>query len=294
MKKALILYNPLAGDRQGERIAQVLGRVLEERGLAVEDYQSKSGPDLAKGAGLACQRGMDYLFVLGGDGSVQDALNGLKAYEKKPVLGIIPMGTGNLLATTLGIKGKPDQIIGELDLERKKFIDVGQAGDRVFGYIFSLGQVSKKIHETDKEDKKTFGVLAYGREILGSGPDFPAYDLRLDIDGQVIEGSFTHLLISNTTRLGDHQYADGANKPDDGLFNVFAFKKMSGGQMVNLAIQALRGEMEESDRVALYTGRRVKVSSDQEEVPTDLDGDKGPSLPLKLEVLEDFVEVLYI
>lgn len=294
MEDAIIVYNPMSGDGQAPKYVDLLKEKLETNEIHTEEYKSKNQEDMVSAAHMACQKAFTYLFVLGGDGSVNDILNGMLGESYKPILGIIPLGTGNIISGNLGFKGSPDSIIDSLNLEERDFIDIGLAGNKAFGYMFSIGEIPKMIQETDRDEKKWLGQLAYAKEILSSGLEFSTYHLLVESNSGRIEGDFSHLIVSNSTHFKDLQFAQGANKPNDGLFNVYLFKAMTNGEMLSLAVDAARGQIQENENVIFFATEALSILTKSEEVPTDMDGDKGPSLPLECKVLPKFVEVLVV
>src|SRR5580692_10365487 len=107
MRKALLLYNPLSGPRQGRRVNQVESAqaVLRAGGVTVTSTPTAGPSDAASQVRQAISEGCDTVFACGGDGTVHDVVQGLVGSDG--VLGVIPLGTANSLANDLGLPQSP-------------------------------------------------------------------------------------------------------------------------------------------------------------------------------------------
>ena len=111
MKTARIIYNPTAG-KEGfqEKLPAVLTR-FEDAGYITSTHATTGPDDATYAARFACEQGFDLVVASGGDGTVNEVINGLAEYEARPELGIIPMGTVNDFARALKISNDIDEAV---------------------------------------------------------------------------------------------------------------------------------------------------------------------------------------
>lgn len=291
--KGRILWNPKAGEGKAAEYVQILKERLEKSGSQVEVLETKSQEDLIQKAHESCDNETTHLFLFGGDGTLNDAFQGLARGKKRPILGIVPMGTGNLIAGGLGISTNPEEWIESMDFEQWRWIDIGKANEEYFGYSFSLGDIPRLIQDTDRGLKKTMGQWAYVKEILANGMDFAMHSLRIENKGKSWEKNYSHVVVSMTTQVKELHFAQGANEANDGLFNVYLFEEMGSMDLLQMVRKGYEGGLEEHEKVKFFMTNSLKISSEEIEIPTDIDGDPGPSLPVEISIVPSFVQILY-
>ncbi|HEY6183629.1 MAG TPA: diacylglycerol kinase family protein [Terriglobales bacterium] len=170
MRKALLLYNPLSGRRSERRLQNIedAASTLQSVGVEVLSSPTRSASDATEQARHAVTSGYDTVFACGGDGTIHDVLQGL--VETDVALGIIPMGTANVLAHDLGLPRRPDKAAhAALSAERRR-IAVGKvecrdlAGNeltRYFAVALGVGADAHLFYKLDPALKRRFGMLSY-------------------------------------------------------------------------------------------------------------------------------------
>ena len=170
MRKVLLLYNPLSGQRSERRLQEIesVQAILRRAGVDVSSSPTKSAADATAQAHRASASGYDAVFACGGDGTVHDALQGLVGTEV--ALGIIPMGTANVLAHDLGLPLRAEKAAhAALSVEPRR-IAVGKvecrdlAGNelvRFFTVAVGVGADAHLFYKLDPALKRRFGMLSY-------------------------------------------------------------------------------------------------------------------------------------
>lgn len=157
-KSLLVVYNPVAGWRRPGLLDRVVA-LLEEAGATVVIRRTATRGDAERHARAARDRGYDRLLVAGGDGTINEAVNGL-AGSALP-LAIVPMGTANVLATEIGLKAEARDI-AEAALDGPVVrIALGQVGERRFVLMAGVGFDAEVVRTVDPKIKQRFGKLAY-------------------------------------------------------------------------------------------------------------------------------------
>jgi diacylglycerol kinase family enzyme len=224
------LLNPQSGTADH---AGYVRQHMRARGFAVDETESKAHAiDLAREAG---RDGASTLAVCGGDGTVNDALQGL--YEVDALgdvtLAVVPTGTANLLAGTVGIRDV-DHGIEVADTGAPRAVDVGVADDHPFVVSCIAGLPADASTATSDELKERFGTLAFlvagARETLAFDP------LHIRVvtdDGVVFDGSALSVLVGNARKFVEE---GGQAAMEDGEFDVAVVEEMPASNAVTEAV----------------------------------------------------------
>jgi YegS/Rv2252/BmrU family lipid kinase len=234
--------------------------------LWYEVPKSKKAPKQVR---AAVKAGVDLLIVWGGDGMVQRSINVL-AGSKIP-LAIIPAGTGNLLATNLGV---PPTIEGAVDLAfrgKRRRIDLGKVNGEHFAVMAGVGFDGAMIQDADKGLKDRLGKLAYVwtglRHVDGEAPK-----AQVSIDGTPwFDDEASCVLIGNVGTItgGIHAFDDA--KPDDGWLDVGVTTAQGALQWARALGSMAVGRSDRSPFVRMTRARRVDVKLDGK-LEYELDG----------------------
>ena len=247
-----------------------LRRVLDDEGfpepLWYEVAKSSQAPKCAR---RAMAEGADVLFVWGGDGTVQrciDAVAGTGA-----VVAVLPAGTGNLLATNLGI---PQDIAGAVKIGLhgdRQPLDTGTVNGEHFTAVAGAGLDALMIRDADAGLKDRFGRAGYlwaGARNLAASP----VRAKVDVEGRrFYKGKITCVLVGNVRDVfGGIEVFDGS-RPDDGLLEFGVVTAKSLTQWVRTLSRVVLGRAERSPFVVTTRGSRMKVTFDRPTV-YELDG----------------------
>jgi YegS/Rv2252/BmrU family lipid kinase len=224
------------------------------------------------GAGQAAQAvrdGAQLVFVCGGDGTVMACVTALAGTEV--ALAVLPAGTGNLLATNLGLTGDVATGIEVVLQGGRRRIDVGAVGDQCFAVMAGMGFDAQMLDATNDTAKKSIGWLAYVAGAIRHLRDRPMrIRLRLD-DRPPISRRPRTVLVGNVGRLqGGMRLLDEA-QPDDGLLDVAVLSPTTLWHWASLAWGVLRRK-KSVPRMETFTAARVEIRSNRAQ-PRQLDGD---------------------
>ncbi|MEO5937044.1 MAG: diacylglycerol kinase family protein, partial [Terriglobales bacterium] len=180
MRRAALLYNPTSGQRRHLRLARVeaAARALNAGGVATTLIPTKAPGSAGRQAAEAVTQGHDAIFACGGDGTVHEVLQGMVAHAPAVPLGIIPLGTGNVLAFDLGIPRDPARAAetqlkyvqrpiaaGHIEFQTRD----GGRDSRYFTLIVGVGPDALAFYRVQAGMKKRLGMLEYLRQGLRVG-----------------------------------------------------------------------------------------------------------------------------
>jgi diacylglycerol kinase (ATP) len=238
--RSALIYNPTAGRRRHAQVLEPILEALRKGGLDVEPVPT-GGPGQA--TGLARERaaaGFDPIIAFGGDGTVREVAAGLLASpDTDSALGILPGGTTNVLAMSLGLPLDPLQAARLLPRLRPQPLDVGLVNEAPFLMMISAGLDSSVLATLDTRLKWRFGKAAIVWQGLQEWWRYPYPRFQILADGEPFEASF--VAVSNIPYYGGaYALAPGA-RPHDGLLDLVLFR--GGGRLETIAFAAdlLRG-----------------------------------------------------
>lgn len=275
MNPLLVVTNASAGSADDERVGAAL-TVLEEHA----DVRVESCADPAELDGVLGSRDGRTVVLVGGDGSVHTAVDRLLArgeLSPQDPLGLVPLGTGNDLARTLGIPLDPAEAATALLSATPRTLDlaVDDAGGVVVNAVH-LG-VGAEAAERASALKERLGKAAYavGGVLAGAGAD--GWDLRVEVDGEPLRLDDAVLMVGlaiGRTIGGGAELAPDA-EPDDGLLDVVV--ATSTGPLARLGFGVAMRDGEHVDRDDVRTVRARTVTVTGESFPLNADGElSGP------------------
>lgn len=279
-----VIINPALGWRVP--VLKRLNNVFQPRGVRWNVSVTNRAGDGRRLAQEAVAAGADLVAVFGGDGTVAEVASGLVGSEVP--LAILPGGTGNVMATELGIPRHLNRAARLIFDERSRLrpIDLGQIGEQCFLLRASVGFEAAVAEKASREMKDRFGLLAYGIAVVQALGEPLAARYRLTIDGQVVECEGFSLLIANAGSIGRLNLSLAASiQPDDGLLDVM---------VIDTALTMLATVMR-LDELAVslqhWQGRQVAVSAEPVQ-HVQGDGDLFGHTPITATVLPGVIQVI--
>ncbi|HZG73642.1 MAG TPA: diacylglycerol kinase [Chondromyces sp.] len=290
MKRARIIYNPTSGRELFKKHLPEVLEKLEQAGYETSAHATTGAGDATKAARAAVERRFDVVIAAGGDGTLNEVVNGLAEQEYRPKFGVIPMGTTNDFARALQI---PRDIQGAVDIivnGETVPVDIGRMNDRYFINIAGGGRLTELTYEVPSKLKTMLGQLAYYLKGIEMLPSIKATEVTIEYDGKLFEGEVMMFLIGLTNSVGGFEKLAPDSSVNDGLFSLLVVKKTNLAEFIRIATLALRGEHLQDPHVLYTQANRIKVHSPQK-VLLNVDGELGGSLPGDFENLYRHLEV---
>ncbi len=278
--KIVVLGNPIAGGGQARQRIDALAARLRERGHDTEVQLTERAGDAALRA-RRLEPDVDRLVVVGGDGTLNEALNGLPDPTRVP-LAQLPTGTANLLARDLRLPFDAEGTARLLDAGELRHLDMGCAGGRRFLMLVSAGFDALVTQELAGRRRGTLGFVGYARPILRALRRYRPPRLRVAVDGG--EPLACGLVIaSNTRNYGGLFTVVREARCDSGQLEVCLFTRASLPSLIRVAVQGLFGGVSDKRGVVHLRGRRVSIGA-EEPTPVEVDGDYFGTTPVDVEL----------
>ncbi|RYG60604.1 MAG: lipid kinase [Alphaproteobacteria bacterium] len=284
-RRALVILNGNA--RQGAAMADKVEEALTARGIGFLPVRLKKGVDASALIDLHA-KDVDRVIVGGGDGTLNAAARGLMASGLP--LGILPLGTANDLARTLGIPTDLEAAIDVIAAGKTRAIDVGEVNGSPFFNVASVGFSAELAKNLTKEAKRKWGVAGYAMtaaKVLWKSKPFSA---------TLAYGTKEEHVHTLQVAIGNGHYYGGGMKvaadarPDDGKLDIYSLEVMHW-----LELPAMLPMLRSGTHAAWPTVRGLRVDAfelrTRKPMPVNADGEIVTMTPAKFRVREGAVKV---
>jgi diacylglycerol kinase (ATP) len=265
--RARVVLNPSSGRERGPEHVELLTTKLKHRYDDVTIVVTSGDGDAERAATIAVADGCDALFVAGGDGTLNEAMNGLVTAGglAEMVVGIVPFGTGNDFAAALGIPLETEPALEILLEGRERAVDLGEVNGRVFVNTSGGGFIAEVSAAVTPQLKTIAGRLAYligGAQVLFEFEPVGASVTLSPGPVQVSRSLYAFAVCNSRLIAGGRLIAPNA-LIDDGMLDVCLIEAMSAIEFVALARKVADGEHVKDPRVLYYQAQSVRVELDR-------------------------------
>ena len=278
MKRARLIYNPSAGREQIKRQLPYILERLEKGGYETSTHVTTGERCAEDAASLAVERGFDLVIAAGGDGTINEVINGIAEKPNRPRFAILPAGTTNDFARALGIPRSLEKACDVICEGYEMPIDIGKVNDQYFINIAGGGKLTELTYEVPSKLKTMLGQLAYYLKGIEMLPQVRPTEVTIEYDGRLFEGDVMLFLVANTNSIGGFEQLAPSASVNDGMFDLLILKKLNLPEFIRVATLALRGEHLQSPYVIYTKASRVKVKT-KDKMQLNLDGEYGGLLP---------------
>ncbi|MBI2147441.1 diacylglycerol kinase family lipid kinase [Candidatus Woesearchaeota archaeon] len=218
--KALLILNPAANSGKQDRQLKRIRRMFQRR-KHVLDIVETTKPNDATRIAKGRKKAYDVIIAGGGDGTINEVINGL-AYSSTP-LGIIPLGTENVLAQELRIPRNPVKAARRILRCRERCLDLGRANKRYFILMTGIGFDAHVASSVDPLLKKALGSTAYPLTAIKSLFEYDSHEVFVQLDKNTLTRGY-FVMVGNSKGYGGRIDPAYNAKLDDGLLDVLVFK----------------------------------------------------------------------
>jgi YegS/Rv2252/BmrU family lipid kinase len=296
MARALLITNPAAARTQQRAVAMVM-QTLAAAGWSAEVLATGGPGDARRLAEYGVAEGVDVVAVFGGDGTTMQAAAALVGTEV--ALGVIPGGTGNLLAGNLRIPASPARAARALVAGRPRPFDLGRMeraqGTQYFAVACGAGYDARVMAATLSEHKRRWGMAAYVATTLRLIGNIRSATHIITIDGVEYDAHAAMVLVANCGEvIPPFVKLRAGIRPDDGFLDVVVMRANNFGQSVRAVWDLLR-DAPTADGVETFVGyargREIRVVTEPVE-PVQLDGEAGGETPFTVNVVPGAIRIM--
>ena len=227
----------------------------------------------------------DILIAAGGDGTVNEVVTGLMRAEIDMPVAIYNSGTVNDFATINRLPSAPQDFARMLEDPELVRVDCGKAGDSYFMNVLAAGSFADVIYNVQPDLKTAFGPVAYWISAMKDIPSLNNSEHIIIHNGdETIETDAVMFFVSNTSSVGGFRNLMSQADVTDGLLDVMILKKIEKTEIMPLFGKILVGDHINSEKVIYFqaTDFSIEAPDAENKITLDLDGEKGPSLPIRI------------
>jgi diacylglycerol kinase (ATP) len=298
-----IIVNPISGRGRGEKSIPRIEEFFKSHNLEYRLVRTERSMHALELAENASYEGYHVIVCAGGDGTLNEALNGvMKAHMNgsSPALAVLSIGTGNDFSGGTGIPTNLEDGLIALKENKRKKIDVGfvKGGDFPSGRYFGNGTgvgFDAATGFAALQIKWTRGLLAY--LIAAIQTIFFYYKppkLRIEVDDQTFEQDSLMVSVMNGNRMGGGFRMAPESKSDDGLFDLCIASSASKLRIFGLIPHFIKGDQATQPEIKMTRGKRVIITALQGDFPAHADGETlcRNGSKLELELLRQTLEII--
>jgi len=289
-RRLLAIQNPRSGGGGYKRDLPLIMGALRGLGYEVDERTTQGEGDGARLALAGVEEGFDLVCAIGGDGTVNEALNGLAGTDVP--LAIIPTGTVNVLAMELGIPLDPPDAVRLLDAGTVSWIDLGLAGERYFGLMAGVGMDAAVVASLSPVMKKAFKEAAFAVQGLANYLTKEEPRIRVTCEERSVEGYFA--VFGNASNYGGGFGITPLADMRDGLLDVCVLKDKSFLGTISYWTAALINAHLKHPKVEYFRTEAAQVATVEpdKEVLVQTDGEMAGKLPLTCSVVPRALRVV--
>ncbi|MFT0800250.1 YegS/Rv2252/BmrU family lipid kinase [Bacillus swezeyi] len=289
-RKAIMIYNGNAGQKN---IEKTLGMTVPILSQTIDELIIKPTKRKDDAFHFCRQIGedIDRLFILGGDGTVHDCINGISQLDEKPEIGILPGGTCNDFSRTLEIPQNIEKAAEALVNGKMISVDVLKTEGHYCLNFWGIGFITEASSGIKQTEKAVLGRISYFTSALRTISNLKPFPVKLSIDGEELTDEAVMVLVLNGRFIGTNRIPLPAASIHDGKADVLICRN------TNLAALKELFTMDETEpesfkgELSYYQGKTIKVET-AEQMDADTDGEIRTKAPASIEVLNRHLRML--
>ncbi len=292
MKNLLLLINPVTAKTAiTPSLIEVID-IFERAGYNTVVHITQKRGDIP--SYLRDKEGIyDTVVCVGGDGTLNETVQGIFNFTQKPSIGYIPAGTTNDFATSWGIPKDPIAVATKIAEESPVYIDINLFCGKPYVYVAAFGMFTDISYKTPQQMKQNLGYAAYLFEaLLNLGNLGKPVRLKVEHDGIVETGDYLYGMVANTRRVGGIDLkVKNSISISDGLMEVILIRASENPIESPRVVGAVLAQDMQSEYIHFAQTTKIKLTSDTP-VPWTLDGEHGGDLKeVTVEVVKNAVKM---
>ena len=285
-KNAFVIFNPAAG-QNSDLLIPTLALLRQMGVVCAEGKTERPGHAKILAESAVVSEKFDVIIAAGGDGTIGEVIGGIR--DSGIPLGIIPIGTANVLAIEIGLKLTPEEVAKTIAYGQLSKLHLGQVNDRVFFLMASSGYDSRVVDSVSPLIKKLIGKGAYALAGLKEIIRAEESALRVNVEG--LEYDTSWVIVSNSRFYGGKFLLAPDTEISAPGFSVILFRGCGAIGILFDLWTVFVGRIKKSSRVRIVSGSKVTVSS-KNAVPIQADGDLAGILPANISSLPYSLELI--
>jgi len=263
---------------------------LEAAGFRVEIFLTGRRGEARDFAAQAAAGAADMIICAGGDGTIHEVINGMAGGDL--VLGLIPSGTGNVLAWELGIPRNTFRACEILASGRVKEIDLMRSSEGIYSSCMAgIGIDAQAVKDLNLALKGLLGVMAYPVSGIRTLMNYDLPEMSIEIDGKKPPYVGYAMVVCNSRHYGGRFTLCPKARIDDGLLDICILHERNRYSLLWTGMAVLLGLPGSMRSISFYRGRAVRVSTEKP-VPIQVDGEASGITPVEFQVIPRSLKIM--
>lgn len=291
-----LIYNPSAGLQTQQDKAFTIARKLAETGnYRVSIFATMKKDDAYEETLKACSEKFDIILACGGDGTVNEVVNGLMNSEHKCKLAILAAGSVNDFSEYLDLPTDVSKFTEMIIRGNTMKADVGKANEKYFINVAAGGAFTNIAHEVPVDTKTILGKFAYYLQGAIELPyqldkKFPV-SIKID-DEETFDSDIFLFLITNSPSVGGFKKLVPEANINDHMLDLLIIKKTTKKELVEIFSKIITGQHIKHPNVIYKKAEKIFLTSPVNDLFLDLDGEQGEGLPVLFEIVPGGIEII--
>lgn len=298
--KCRLIVNPVSGTDSGPDYLPLINERLRQYVGTLDIVMTTGAGDATRAAAEAVRDGYECVFAAGGDGTLNEVLNGIASAPhglSQTILGVIPLGTGNDFATALGFPEDVERVLDALDVSHPIAVDVGEMNGHHFINVSAGGFMAEVSDAVGTQLKSIAGRLAYligGAQVLFThDPVRAAVSWTLAGEPARAQVDLHAFAVCNSRQIGGGRLIAPDAVIDDGLLDVCLIEAMPLADFVGLLRRVSHGDHVDDERVRYFRATDIDLAFDRE-IKVNTDGQVFDAARCAYRVLPRAVRVVSV
>ena len=293
--KCLFIINPSAGTKTiQKKLDQIIGQMILKKLVSTIDvFYTEKKDDAYQYCLKLKDDDYDFVVSVGGDGTVNEIINGFIENHLQTPLAILPGGTVNDFANHLHLPHDTDDFIQMIEDFQTMKVDIGKVNEHYFANVIAGGMFSDISFQVSKADKERFGPLAYYISGIRQLPTqlHTSLHLKITADDQTFEEDAKLFIITNTSQVGGFKDITPHANVQDGQLDLLIIKNCSTTDLISLFKDYKLNSHEKSPFITYVQAKELTIECDKD-IIYDVDGEKGKTFPIHVSVKKQSLYVI--
>ena len=286
--RAVLIHNPVSRAAVSSDLLNAAIASGHESGWSVDLRRTEAPRHATSLARDAAANGAEVIIVSGGDGTINEAINGIACTDT--ALAVLPGGTANVWAKEIGVHKDPLVAMRQMLTGDRRRIDLGRAGDRYFLLMAGIGLDAAIVARMTPAFKRRFGAWSYVAAGVPAALRTKPWRVRLTIDGTVRDTTLYWLVIGNTRSYGGFRDITHRAVADDGKLDVALMHRGGVRHLLVDGVRLLRGTHDRSPNIRYRQVQSIAIEGAS--IPVQVDGEVHAQTPMRFEAAPGVLNVI--
>lgn len=294
MRRFLVLYNPGSGTDSGRAIAESFKEIVKgdnaSHHVYLHSFDEKTAKEPLREKAEANQ--IDTLVIVGGDGTIRHVVQTFRDCLADYKIGLLPGGTVNNFMRSLDLPldiGEASRVILG---DETQAVDYGVVNGEVLISTLTIGILADTAADITQKEKQKYGPFLFVKRFIDLLRKRKRYNLNVVTDETTWHGKSQLLSINMTHSVGGFTRYDRLARPDDGILHMTIMPKLNIWELIRYSPKILQGRLYDLPQIEYLTARSVRITAQEINVGTRIDGDPSMDLPVEMEVIPRGLQIL--